>query len=1363
MATLTQNSVTINPGNGGSLAEGTEITPPLVASPVLDASKDASSPFIFPGEIFNYTITVTNVGPVPTSNPFTITDALPPGITLYGQPTSSAGPVTNNGTASLLDLLVAGEIPPGKTVTITIPVIVASDIPPGVMTSNSATIDPGNGGDQTTVTELTPPIVDTPIVTVTKTSSASALSVNGTRTYTYTLTITNDSDVPTSNPFTITDNLPPYVTLNAGVTSSAGPVTNSGTNTNLNLSIAGSIPPGGTATVTIPVIIAANTPPGILAPNTADVNPGNDGEIASGTDKNPPSVYDAIVNGAKTASTTLTHQGDTFYYTLTLTNTGNAPTSDPFVFEEQLPPGVTLAGNPTSDTLTINSLGANTFSASPAINPGDTVTINIPVTVSNEIGMGSLEPNVVQVQSDPNNPASNITVTEVIPPVVAPPVLTATKSASSPYLVPGDVFNYTLTITNTGEAPTANPFTITDILPNNVTLAGTPTSDAGDVTNNGTNQNLSLSVAGVINPGDTVTIIIPVKLSDAQGAGPLDANSGVIDPGNGGNPTTATEETPPIVDTPSLEVNKAADIDQGSPGEVFNYTITITNNSNVPLSNPFNVTDALPPNLTLNGPITSSLGTVTNSGTNTNLNLSVAGTLAPGATMTLTIPVIISGTAPIGPLGSNVAVVNPGNGGQSESATDKNPPIIYAPVLDMTKTSDVTTTHPNGIFNYVVTITNTGNFPTSDPFLIEDLLPYGLTSAGPALVDEGTLTTGGTPTNLSLSYSPALAPGATLTITIPVLVDGNVTTGYVGQNTVSAYPGNNGNNASASDTTQPAIEAPTLTATKNATDTILYPGEIYAYEITITNDGNVPTMNPFNVTDALPPGVTYMGNATTNLDNTVISSGTDTAPNFAIYYNLKPGESITLTIPVQLSQTATTGTLAANRGTVDGGNGSDEVSVVEDAPPTIQTPEVNVVKSSSVQTVTPGETFSYTITITNNSAVPTANPYTVTDILPDYITLNGGVVASSGTVVNTGDNQNLNLQLTPALNPGESVTLTIPVIVDSGATIGDITANATTVDPGNGGEAMVGTDKNTPTVKYPILDVTKGADTQLTYPCGTFNYIVTVTNTGNSPTASPLTFTDELPQYLSLNGTVTSDVGAVTNYGDANYLDLSIDTSLASGEQMTLTIPVVVDCSAPSETLDSNTVSVIGGNTKPSTGNDKLPPVITKEGQIGNGTKTADCLCVYPGDVLTYTITATNTGNSAIQVFTITDHLPVITLQNGHQIPVTLRTSSIKATVDGNPVKVTVSGSNGIPVFTLVDGANNPLPIPAGAKIILTYQVRIPSDICQRQTMTNTATFFDTTVVKDTGVTIDVPHFTCNCCYCKPKVKTVCHSWYRSW
>ncbi|HVC95513.1 MAG TPA: SdrD B-like domain-containing protein, partial [Pirellulales bacterium] len=159
----------------------------------------------------NYTITVNNVGPGPTTGQVTVTDALPTGLTPTvasgaGWTTSIAGQTV---TATRGDALANGAAYP----TLTITVSVAGNAPASV----TNTVQVAGGGELNTAndtaadsTTILPPPAD-----LTISNSHTGNFQQGDSADTYTITVSNVGLSPTNGQVTVTDSLPTGLTPTA--------------------------------------------------------------------------------------------------------------------------------------------------------------------------------------------------------------------------------------------------------------------------------------------------------------------------------------------------------------------------------------------------------------------------------------------------------------------------------------------------------------------------------------------------------------------------------------------------------------------------------------------------------------------------------------------------------------------------------------------------------------------------------------------------------------------------------------------------------------------------------------------------------------------------------------------------------------------------------------------------------------------------------------------------------------------------------------------------------------------------------------------------------------------------------------------
>ncbi|MFC3879252.1 gliding motility-associated C-terminal domain-containing protein, partial [Algoriphagus namhaensis] len=136
----------------------------------------------------------------------------------------------------------------------------------------------------------------------------------------------------------------------------------------------------------------------------------------------------------------------------------------------------------------------------------------------------------------------------------------------------GEEINYTITVTNTGNVTLEN-VTIVD-------------SQTGLVIN-----------VGTLKPGESKSVdtTYPVNQEDVdKGSVTNEATATGESPSAGDDDPTDTDEvTTPITQLPSLSINKTADVEVvGEEGEVITYTIVVTNDGNLTLTN-IVVTDPL--------------------------------------------------------------------------------------------------------------------------------------------------------------------------------------------------------------------------------------------------------------------------------------------------------------------------------------------------------------------------------------------------------------------------------------------------------------------------------------------------------------------------------------------------------------------------------------------------------------------------------------------------------------------------------------------------------------------------------------------------------------------------------------------------
>ncbi|HEY0558256.1 MAG TPA: ExeM/NucH family extracellular endonuclease, partial [Thermoanaerobaculia bacterium] len=289
-ASVTSSTPDPNPGNESATATTTVTSNPGAVSLVKTAFP---FPSVVAGNGLLYDIKATNssggnLGAV------TVTDVLPSGTTFSSLNGVPAGwscvtpPVGTTGTVTCS----AATFAPGLA-EIGFFVIVSPSVPAGTVLSNTAHLVTTDGGtpivrDSTTTTTVTTPGV---IVYGTKTASAGPHPPGSALTYTIVLH-NNGSVAQGDNPGNeLTDVLPSGLTLVSATASSGTPVATVATRT---VTWNGSIPAGGSVTITINATIDANVAPGTTLNNQATFAFDSDG---NGTNESSGMTDDPTVAG----------------------------------------------------------------------------------------------------------------------------------------------------------------------------------------------------------------------------------------------------------------------------------------------------------------------------------------------------------------------------------------------------------------------------------------------------------------------------------------------------------------------------------------------------------------------------------------------------------------------------------------------------------------------------------------------------------------------------------------------------------------------------------------------------------------------------------------------------------------------------------------------------------------------------------------------------------------------------------------------------------------------------------------------------------------------------------------------------------
>jgi uncharacterized repeat protein (TIGR01451 family)/fimbrial isopeptide formation D2 family protein len=687
--------------------------------------------------------------------------------------------------------------------------------------------------------------------------------------------------------------------------------------------------------------------------------------------------------------------------------------------------------------------------------------------------------------------------------------------------------------------------------------------------------------------------------------------------GNGGDcdPDATCTTTTPVQ---SYSVTKTADRTQVVPGQKITYTVTVKNTGNAAY------TDAAP--ATFTDDLSSVLDDATynndasNGATYDEPTLSWSGPLAVGATETITYSVTVNDPVTGDSQLDNTVVTPPGNGGDCVTDSDNPECTVNIPSGSYTvaKTASTATVTAGDNVTYTVTVTNTGNIAYTDAS------PASLTDDLTSVLDDSTYngdaSNGATVSGNTLTWSGPLAIGATQTITYSVKVNSPDTGDNVLKNTVR--PTGDGGSCDPDGECSTTTEVRAFTVSKTSTPGgTVHPGDKVTYKVTVKNTGTAAftTANPASFTDDLSK-VLDDAKITDGPDNGATINGNTLSWSDA----LAVGDTITVTY-VATVNTPDAGDKVLANAAVAGNGGSCATEGGCDTTNRVGTYTVEK-KSSATGPVHPGDTVTYTVTVTNTgtAAYTTANPATITDDLSKVLD-DATYVADS--VTNGAKISGTTLTWSGALAVDGTETITYKVKAGPAGTGDGTLTNVVTGDPNKGGDCA--TDGGcTTTSPLQAFKVVKTADRTEVVAGQKVTYTVTVTNTGKAAytATDPASFTDSLSKVLD-DATYNGDASNGATYDEPT---LSWSGPLAVGATETITYSVTVnDPDTGDKQLDNTVVTPPGrgGDCDPNTDNARCTANIPSGSYTV--TKAADTKTVAPGGKVTYTVTVTNTGKVA--------------------------------------------------------------------------------------------------------------------------------------
>ncbi len=384
--------------------------------------------------------------------------------------------------------------------------------------------------------------------------------------------------------------------------------------------------------------------------------------------------------------------------------------------------------------------------------------------------------------------------------------------------------------------------------------------------------------------------------------------------------------------------------------------------------------------------------------------------------------------------GSNPASERAGGGGVNDYAASSSAAVLTVPgVLDVTKSVSAATARIGDILTYTLSVRVAEG--TTSHLVLNDTLASGLVYRGDAAVtsNASNMVFGGFAATLvgqalQLSFVSVANPGNvddasaldsdtfTITYTVRVADIPAVQAGTVLSNDVDANA--DGGLSDLNNQTTTTVIEPRLTVSKVASDTTPHYGQLVTYTVTIAHDldaslpDSTDTAFDLVIRDLVDdPAYGFVAGSvvlvTDDAVNTQVATGngvTDssvviTADSFA----LGVGKQLVFTYQVRAISNAAVAPLGTSLDntvnlqfdTQPGVNTNARTTTVSDSAALIMTgADLSLVKTDGGRTsVTPGETFTYTLTVSNNGS-DTATGLVVTDTLPSGLIFAGSTDAA---------------------------------------------------------------------------------------------------------------------------------------------------------------------------------------------------------------------------------------------------------------------------------------------------------------------------------------------------------------------------------
>ncbi|MFB8238080.1 hypothetical protein ACFC58_16165 [Kitasatospora purpeofusca] len=1223
--TLAQDA-TVTPTNTATVTGGpdpTASTHTAVASPSnspsaqanLTVSKVLLTNPVVPGQQIQWRVSVTNNGPS-LARDVIVTDTVPAGI---NNASMTAADGTNCPISGGTATCPAVEIPVGQTLTWTLTGTL--DANATTTPANTATVTGGPDPATPTHTAVASPTNSlTPQANLTVSKALLTNPVVPGQQIQWRVTVTNNGP-SRARDVVVTDTVPAGVTgasMKADADNAPCPI-----NGSTATCPAVEIPAGQTLTWTLSGTLAqdATTTPTNTATVTGGPDPATPTHTAVATPTNTPTPQ-ANLTVSKVLLTNPVVPGQQIQWRVTVTNNGPSRARN-VVVTDRVPDGVGGPSMTAADGSVCPVADGTAVCPAVELEVGQTASYTLSGTLMQDATVTPTNTAVVTGGPDPATP----THTAVATPTDSPSPrasLTVAKALLTDPVVPGEVVQWRVTVTNNGPSKARN-VVITDRIPDGVSDAVLQ-SDA-DASACPITDGAAVCPAIELEVGQTASYTLTATLAPDATVTPT--NTVVVTGGpDPATPTHTAVASPTAVPTPqaNLSIAKVLVTNPVVPGQRIEWRVTVTNNGPSRARNVV-VTDTVPAQVDGAGMTSDADGSACpiSGGTATcpaveipaggSVSYTVGGTLDPAATGTpVNVAVVTGGPDPTAT--AHTATAHASETVEPRASLTVSKALLTDPVV------------PGESIAWRISVTNNGPSLARD-VVVSDRIPEGVVGASlsPDATRAACPVTGGTavcpaveiPVGGTVTYtlSGTLAQDATVTPVNTVVVTGG------------PDPSTPTHTAVASPTGSPSPQAKLTVSKVLVTDPVV-PGEVVQWRVTVVNNGPSRARNVV-ITDRVPDGVSG-ASMVSDEDGTAcpVASGTATCPAI----DLEVGETASYTLSGTLAQDATV--TPTNTVTVTGGpDPATPTHTAVASPSGSPEPQANLVVAKILVTdpVVPGQQIQWRVTVTNHGPSRARN-VVVIDRVPAEVS-NASMAAQDGTAcavaggtatcpaVEIAAGETRTWTLTGTLDPDAVVTPTNSVTVTGGP------------DPATPTHTAVASPSESPEPQANLI-VAKILVTDPVVPGQQIQWRVSVTNNGPSR-ARNVVVTDRVPTGVD-GATMAADDGTACAVAGGTAVCPAVE--IAAGATRTWTLTGTLHAGAT--VTPTNTVTVTGGPdpatpTHTAVASPSGSPVQEARLSVSKALLTDP---VVPGQRIQWQVSVTNRGPSVARDVVVTDRVP---------------------------------------------------------------------------------------------------------------------------